>query len=190
MSFEEFSSFFASPDSGENASSNPQDYAADGVVQNRETTDPFSSFNQNEGRPRDGEERDDRIQRGRADLYRRQQAGGYDFLNEQDSVIIVCERASLLFDDIKRKDRASQMRGREISSLLSKGQYLKARQCIDEYEAWSELFSSSNTISFGHEIYYYIKGEYYLAIHKIDSAEYMFRKELIPSQNMLILHTP
>ena len=107
-----------------------------------------------------------------------QQAGGYDFLNEQDSVIIVCERASLLFDDIKRKDRASQMRGREISSLLSKGQYLKARQCIDEYEAWSELFSSSNTISFGHEIYYYIKGEYYLAIHKIDSAEYMFRKEL------------
>lgn len=58
MSFEEFSSFFASPDSGENASSNPQDYAADGAAQNRETTDPFSSFNQNEGRPRDGEERD------------------------------------------------------------------------------------------------------------------------------------
>ena len=85
-----------------------------------------------------------------------QQAGGYDFLNEQDSVIIVCERASLLFEDIKRKDRASQMRGREISSLVSKGQYLKARQCIDEYEAWSD----------------------YLAIHKIDSAEYMFRKEL------------
>lgn len=55
-----------------------------------------------------------------------QQAGGYDFLNNQDSVIAVCEKASQLFSDINRKDRASQMRGREISSLVSKGLYERA----------------------------------------------------------------
>ncbi len=107
-----------------------------------------------------------------------QQAGGYDFLNIQDSVIVVCEKSSQLFCDINRNDRASQMRGREISSLVSKGLYERAKYCIDEYEAKSKLFKSDGTISTGHEVYYYLKGEYYLAIHKLDSAEFMFRKEL------------
>ena len=107
-----------------------------------------------------------------------QQAGGYDFLNNQDSVIAICEKASQLFSDINRKDRASQMRGREISSLVSKGQYERAKQCIDDYEVSSELFKSDGTITAGHEVYFYLKGEYYLALHKLDSAEYMFRKEL------------
>ncbi len=107
-----------------------------------------------------------------------QQAGGYDFLNIQDSVIVVCEKCSQLFCDINRNDRASQMRGREISSLVSKGLYERAKYCIDEYEAKSKLFKSDGTISTGHEVYYYLKGEYYLAIHKLDSAEFMFRKEL------------
>ena len=107
-----------------------------------------------------------------------QQAGGYDFLNIQDSVIVVCEKSSQLFCAINRNDRASQMRGREISSLVSKGLYERAKYCIDEYEAKSELFKSDGTISTGHEVYYYLKGEYYLAIHKLDSAEFMFRKEL------------
>ena len=107
-----------------------------------------------------------------------QQAGGYDFLNNQDSVIAVCEKASQLFSDINRKDRASQMRGREISSLVSKEQYERAKQCIDDYEVSSELFKSDRTITAGHEVYFYLKGEYYLALHKLDSAEYMFRKEL------------
>ena len=106
------------------------------------------------------------------------QAGVYDFLNNQDSVIIICEKASKLFGEVKRKDRASQMKAREISSLVSKRLYEKAKLCINEYEGWSELFKSDGNISTGHEVYYYLKGEYYLAVHQLDSAEYMFRKEL------------
>ena len=106
------------------------------------------------------------------------QTGAYTFIKKQDSVIIICEASSRLFDSIGRWDRSSQMKGRAILPLTQMNEIEKSKQCIDEYESNSGLYFINDSISKGHEIYYYIKGNYYLATNQLDSAEYLFRKEL------------
>ena len=106
------------------------------------------------------------------------QTGAYTFLKRQDSVIIICEASSRLFDSIGRKDRSSQMKGRAILPLTQMNEIEKSKLYIDEYESNSGLYFRNDSISKGHEIYYYIKGNYYLANNQLDSAEYLFRKEL------------
>jgi tetratricopeptide (TPR) repeat protein len=107
-----------------------------------------------------------------------QQSGAYDFLNMPDSVIVICESSSDLFVGIGRIDRASQMKGRAISSLIKKREYEKAKRFLDEYEHYSGLLLGKDSLSRGHEIYYYTKGRYYIATNQLDSAEFLFRKEL------------
>lgn len=107
-----------------------------------------------------------------------QQANAFSFLQLQDSMIIVCEKASTLFKEIGRKDRASQIRSREISYLISNNEIAKSKHYIKEYELYSNLFIKKDSIKSGHEIFYYIKGNHYLANNELDSAEYLFRKEL------------
>ena len=106
-----------------------------------------------------------------------QQANAYDFLKIQDSVISIIDTASVLFANIQRKDRSCQVLSLELSAIVEKGDLTKARSIIREYES-SSSFNKEGDIDRGHEIYYYVKGEYYLAAHQLDSAEYMFRKEL------------
>ncbi len=105
------------------------------------------------------------------------QAEVYDYLQIPDSVIMVTDKASEMFKEINRFDRSSEVLGNEISALVEKKHYQRAKECIKGFES-SSLFNSSGDIEEGREVYYYVKGEYYLAIHQLDSAEYMFRKEL------------
>ena len=108
-----------------------------------------------------------------------QQSGAYDFLKMPDSVIFVKERAAQLFREIGRQDRAARtLGGSTITSLLKKGEISKALEYSRIYEQESGLFDADKNIAKGFEIYYYIKGECYLATHQPDSAEYWFRKEL------------
>ena len=107
-----------------------------------------------------------------------QQAEVYDFLHLLDSVIIVRENAARLFTDFNREDRAAQTLGGAITALLKKADFVKAKKYKDLYETNSNLFDENGRIHSGREIYYYIKGSFYMAIHQLDSAEYMFRKEL------------
>ena len=108
-----------------------------------------------------------------------QQSGAYDFLKIPDSVIYVKERAAQLFREIGRNDRAARtLGGSTITSLLKKGEIAKALEYSRIYEQESGLFDADHNIAKGFEIYYYIKGECYLATHQPDSAEYWFRKEL------------
>jgi len=102
----------------------------------------------------------------------------YDLLNKSDSVIIISDRAAQRFKDIGRYDRACQILAGEITILLDKGELKKSQQYINEYEKESGLIDTFQNISLGHEIYYYTKGLLYIAINQLDSAEYMFRKEL------------
>lgn len=102
----------------------------------------------------------------------------YKYFQKTDSAIYVCETAARMFIDINRPDRASQKKGAEITLFIKKGDLANARNCIRDYETYSEMFDSLGNIIEGHEIYYYIKGRYYLSINKVDSAEYLFRKEL------------
>ena len=108
-----------------------------------------------------------------------QQSGAYDFLKMPDSVLFVKERSAQLFREIGRHDRAARtLGGSTITSLLKKGEIAKALEYSRIYEQESGLFDADKTIAKGFEIYYYIKGECYLATHQPDSAEYWFRKEL------------
>ncbi len=113
-----------------------------------------------------------------------QQGDAYDYLKICDSVILIKEKASDLFNRIGNAKRAAQTLAPAISSLVEKGDIEKARIYCDIYENQSGLFDDYGNIIEGREIYYYIKGEYYLALHQLDSAEYLFRKELRDSKDI------
>ena len=107
-----------------------------------------------------------------------QQADAYKMLHCHDSVISIKEGASKMYLEINRPERSAKKLGGAISSLLHNNDLERAKRYIQIYESNSGLFDESGNIVSGREIYYHIKGEYYLATGRIDSAEYMFRKEL------------
>ena len=108
-----------------------------------------------------------------------QQAGAYEVLKIPDSIIYVKERAARLYRDIGRTDRAARtLGGSLIRTLVQRGDFSKAETYCRLYEQESGLFDADGNIAPGFEIYYYIKGEYYLAMRQPDSAEYWFRREL------------
>lgn len=102
----------------------------------------------------------------------------YKNLLEQDSAIYICEHVSDLFRQYGYDDYAAATLGLIIRPLINKGRMGKAKQYIDRYESESGFFDSNGDIEHGREVFYYSKGMYYLAMHKHDSAEYYFRKEL------------
>ena len=61
--------------------------------------------------------------------------------------------------------------------LIERGQLDEARRFMEEFEGCSSLFDADgNIIAPQRIIYYYIKGEYYLKRHQLDTAEYYMRK--------------
>lgn len=107
-----------------------------------------------------------------------QQAVAYLFMHEYDSVISIAETASLKYQDIGSPNRSATALGFAISSLLQKGDIISAKSFIDTYESKSGLFDENGDIVQGREVYYYTKGKYFLSVNKVDSAEFLFRKEL------------
>ena len=112
------------------------------------------------------------------------QANAYQLLNEWDSVVYVTDMASEMFAKIKRKDRSMQILYSEISSIIKLGEYEKAKRVITLYEGCSGFFDEAHNIDKRFDIYYYVKGLYYLGINKVDSAEYLFRKELSQAKDL------
>jgi len=105
-------------------------------------------------------------------------AEAYKFLQMHDSVIIITEIAAHKFKEINKNEFSAQVLVSAITSLLEKDDLIKAKRYIEIYEGESGYFDKQGNIEKGREIYYYIKGKYYLAVHQLDSAEYIFRKEL------------
>ena len=106
------------------------------------------------------------------------QSESYKYLQLLDSFILVSENAAEKFEKIGRNDRTSQIRVGEVTILVKTHEFNEAKKYIEDYESKSGLFKQDGCIIDGHEIYYFVKGEYYLAINQLDSAEYFFRKEL------------
>jgi hypothetical protein len=59
---------------------------------------------------------------------------------------------------------------------LQQKDWEKARLYMTAFERESGLFDDDGNIAKGRELYYDAKGKYYLGIHKLDSAEYFYRK--------------
>lgn len=64
--------------------------------------------------------------------------------------------------------------------MVKRGQIEEADSLLREYETKTGLFDENGNIERGREMYYYIKGNYYLEAGKTDSAETFFRR-LLPS---------
>lgn len=107
-----------------------------------------------------------------------QQSNAYSFMDQPDSVIFIKENAADMFIIIGQERRAAQTLGTTITPLLAKGQIEKAREHLYRYELLSGNINNAGDVIKGREIYYYVKGNYYFLIGNIDSAEYLFRKEL------------
>lgn len=107
-----------------------------------------------------------------------QQSNVYSFMDQPDSVIFIKENAANMFTSIGQERRAAQTLGTTITPLLAKGQIEKAREHLYRYELLSGNINNAGDVIKGREIYYYVKGNYYFLIGNLDSAEYLFRKEL------------
>ena len=106
------------------------------------------------------------------------QANAYELLNMWDSVVYVTDMASEMFSEIGRKDRSVQILYNELLALINLSNYTKAGKVLHIYEGDSGFFDEAHNIDESFDIYYYVKGLYYLGVNKVDSAEAMFRKEL------------
>ena len=107
-----------------------------------------------------------------------QESQAYRNLNMPDSLLYICEHVSRLYRKCGYPRYAARALGNTLSTLISRQEFDKARRYMQIYESESEYFDSLGNIQKGREIYYKMKGLYYLHTNVLDSAEYYFRKEL------------
>ena len=104
--------------------------------------------------------------------------GSYKQLMQIDSAIITCEKVISLLDKFGYTKYAAGYSSSVIRELIDKGELTEVKSYMNRYEKESGFFDEHNNIEKGREAYYYAKGYYYMAINKLDSAEYCYRKEL------------
>ena len=107
-----------------------------------------------------------------------QESFAYSSLGMPDSAIFVIEDVASKYRKYGNPTYAAISLSCIIRTLIQKGEFRKAKQYMDIYESESVLFDTHGNIAQGREIYYNIKGCYYLETDRLDSAEYYFRKEL------------
>ena len=109
-------------------------------------------------------------------------AGVYELLNQMDSVIQIKQSVYQLYKQHGYEKEAALSVGPLIDKLVDEGRLDEAKQYIDIYEKETG-FIQNGTIEKRRAIYYYIKGTYYLAMERIDSAKILFQKLLDSSLN-------
>ena len=107
-----------------------------------------------------------------------QQSLAYRNLNMPDSLLYICEHVSQLYRKYGYTNYAASSLFYTLRTLILRQEFDKVRKNMQIYESESEYFDSLGNIQKGREIYYRIKGLYFLKTNVLDSAEYYFRKEL------------
>jgi len=107
-----------------------------------------------------------------------QESQAYRNLNKPDSLLYICEHVSQLYRKYGYPRYAAIAIYSALTTLIHRQEFDKAKNYMQIYESESGYFDSLRHIQKGREIYYRIKGLYYLYTNKLDSAEYYFRKEL------------
>jgi len=107
-----------------------------------------------------------------------QEVYAYRMLGKLDSVIYVCQQVSNLYRKYGYKSSAARALVSGMRTLISNKEFNKVKNYIDIYDKESGCFDTDGNIESGREIYYNIKGFYYLGIDKLDSAKYFFQKEI------------
>lgn len=96
----------------------------------------------------------------------------YNNIGKQDSAIMVIEDVASQYKQYGYPKYSAIALGTIVYPLVVVKDYAKARQYIDIYENISGFFDNRGNIMKGREIYYRVKGYYYLAIDSLDSAEF------------------
>ena len=107
-----------------------------------------------------------------------QESQAYRNLNMPDSLLYICEHVSELYRKYGYTRYAARALFHTLRTLILRHDFDMARKNMLIYEYESECFDSLENIQKGREIYYRIKGLFFLHTNKLDSAEYYFRKEL------------
>ena len=106
-------------------------------------------------------------------------AGAYELLNMPDSVITIRLRAHQLYKENGFDQEAAAALGPAIRMLIEENKIEEARHYIEIYESESGILENGQ-VDNNRAIYYYIKGNYYLALDQMDSAKSMYIKLLAP----------
>jgi hypothetical protein len=95
-----------------------------------------------------------------------------------DSLLYICEHVAGLYRKYGFDHYAARALGNTLRELINRKDFNKVRKYMQIYESESGYFDSLGNIQKGREIYYRIKGLYFLRTNVLDSAEHYFRKEL------------
>ena len=107
-----------------------------------------------------------------------QESQAHRNLNIPDSLLYICEHVSQLYRKYGYLHYSASALFHTIRILIIRKQFDKARNNMQIYESESGYFDTIGNIQKGREIYYRIKGLYFLHTNILDSAEHYFRKEL------------
>ena len=112
-----------------------------------------------------------------------QKANIYKLKGNIDSVISIREKLYGLYSKYGYKREAAYSLGPLIDIYAKNGNISKAKHALDVYEKMSGRFDKYGKIKKGLEIFYAIKGYYYLSINDYDSARLCFDKCLKTTSN-------
>ena len=100
----------------------------------------------------------------------------YFLLGDTDKVIDIIEKTHSQYIEHGYISESFNGYGTLIHFNICRGHLEKAFQMMKDFEYHSNQFDSLGNISSGREMYYYIKGNYYLLRHVVDSAEHFMRR--------------
>ena len=112
-----------------------------------------------------------------------QKANIYKLKGKIDSVISIREKLYGLYSKYGYKRETAYSLGPLIDIYAKNGNISKAKHALDVYEKMSGRFDKYGKIKKGLEIFYAIKGYYYLSINDYDSARLCFDKCLKTTSN-------
>ena len=102
----------------------------------------------------------------------------YYKLGDTAKVIETVWEAHRHYTEIGDSQKAANAFATLAHIMVKRGQLEEADSLLREFETKTGLFDENGNIERGREMYYYIKGNYYLEADKTDSAETFFRKLL------------
>lgn len=105
-------------------------------------------------------------------------AEGYDMKDMPDSALLYLTKSYNLYKAKGIDDIAASLCCSMADIYLRKDSLQRVKNALFEYETKTGFFDNQGNIEEGKEVYYYIKGLFYIHTSLLDSAEYFFRKEL------------
>ena len=107
----------------------------------------------------------------------------YHMLGKMDSALYYNNYAILQLKKQGEEKLACGLLPMSIDIYLRRGDHIRAKSAMDEFEQKTDIFCDNGNILPDHEQYYGYKGAYYMGIGRLDSAAFYYRKLLACASN-------